>query len=97
MLLRNKIVFKNLRSFEEVKEYIDEYDYELMYSLYEKLVKKEFYIFEIDGEKMYVPVETVSSLIEEYNYILPECEDIEEFLEEVDCIMFEDYLLKIIN
>lgn len=94
MLLRNKIVFKNLRSFGEVKEYIDEYDYELMYSLYEKLVKKEFYIFEIDGEKMYVPVETVSFLIKEYNYILPECEDIEEFLEEVDCIMFEDYLLK---
>ncbi len=94
MLLRNEIVFKNLRSFEEVKEYIDEYDYELMYSLYEKLVKKEFYVFEIDGEKMYAPAEIVSSLIEEYNYILSECEDIEEFLEEVDCIMFEDYLLK---
>ena len=94
MLLRNEIVFKNLRSFEEVKEYIDEYDYELMYSLYEKLVKKEFYVFKIDGEKMYAPAEIVLSLIEEYNYILPECEDIEEFLEEVDCIMFEDYLLK---
>lgn len=94
MLIERKIVCRELKEFNEVSEYVDEYDYELFYSEYEQLVKKEFYEFDDGYTKQYIPVEVLSVLMREYDYLLSVCTDIEEFLEEIDCIIFDEHLFK---
>lgn len=95
MLLGDKIVFKKLKKYEDVKEYIDEFEYKLLYLEYLKLKHNEFYEYSFNEDyKTYVPVEIILKSIKDEEYVFKVCDDMEEFIDEVCCLTFEEYLLE---
>lgn len=76
-----------LKCFKEVKDFIDEYDY-YYYEEFNSLKDNDF----IKVEDGYVPLEKIVFLKKEYGY--EDCDDLEEFIDDIGYPIFEDFILE---